>query len=307
MNGIVVFLGAISLAIATYMVIKTIFNIVFMPKITVLQRMSDVETLDKLKENEEKNTASITKQLADSAVNAILEVIETIIPSNATALRNMEKQLSQAGMNISARRYSALTIFRMLLMAAAFTAGAVMLGYTKYVFFAFITGIYLGFTVSRFSLTGRLKKRKEEIYHQLPEVMDLLSVSVAAGLGFDQAIAYVVEKSKGALIEELDITRKEMTLGVTRKDALEALADRCNNMELNTFVTAVVQSEQMGANINNILQVQSANIRETHKQHIEEKAQRLPIILLLPLVLFIFPNVFIVILGPAVIGIMGTF
>ena len=307
MNGIVVFLGAISLAIATYMVIKTIFNIVFMPKITVLQRMSDVETLDKLKENEEKNTASITKQLADSAVNAILEVIETIIPSNATALRNMEKQLSQAGMNISARRYSALTIFRMLLMAAAFTAGAVMLGYTKYVFFAFITGIYLGFTVSRFSLTGRLKKRKEEIYHQLPEVMDLLSVSVAAGLGFDQAIAYVVEKSKGALIEELDITRKEMTLGVTRKDALEALADRCNNMELNTFVTAVVQSEQMGANINNILQVQSANIRETHKQHIEEKAQRLPIILVLPLVLFIFPNVFIVILGPAVIGIMGTF
>lgn len=306
MDGIVVFLGAISLAIVAYIVIKTIFNIVFMPKIIVLQRMSDVETLDKLKENEEKSNTSITKQLADSAVNVVLEVIETIIPRNAAALNNMEKQLSQAGMGISARRYSALTIFRMLLMAAAFVAGAIMLGYARYVFFAFLGGIYMGFTVSRFSLTSRLKKRKQEIYHQLPEVMDLLSVSVAAGLGFDQAIAYVVQKSKGALIEELDITRKEMTLGVTRKDALEALANRCDNMELNTFVTAVVQSEQMGANINNILQVQSANIRETHKQHIEEKAQKLPIFLLIPLVLFIFPNVFIVILGPAVIGIMGS-
>ena len=306
MGGILVFVGAVSLGIMSYIIFGGIFNIIFMPKLTTLQRLSDVERLDELKDDDFKDV-NFTKQLAEGFLNAVLEVIETIVPRNTTALKNMERQLRRAGINMTPTRYSALSIFRILLFAFIFIALGIALGLPSgFRILSIFVGIYAGYTINRFSLIRKLDVRKDEIYHQLPEVIDLLSVSVAAGLGFDQAIAYVVEKSKGALIDEFDITRKEMSLGVSRKEALDALAERCNNREIQTFVTAVVQSEIMGANINNILQVQSETIREIHRQNIEEKAQKLPVTMLLPLVAFIFPNVLIIILAPAILNLMKT-
>ncbi|MCG8484732.1 MAG: type II secretion system F family protein, partial [Clostridia bacterium] len=167
-----------------------------------------------------------------------------------------------------------------------------------------ILGLCSGLIISRFHLKSKISRRKNEIYHQLPDTLDLLSVSVSAGLGFDQALIYVVKKSEGVLIRELDTAQREIALGRSRKEALEQLADRCDSLEIQTFVSAVIQADEIGASMQNILQVQASAIREAHKQNVEEKAQKLSVKMLIPMVLFIFPVMFIVLMGPSIPAIM---
>lgn len=102
----------------------------------------------------------------------------------------------------------------------------------------------------------------------------------------------------------MDTAQREISLGRSRKEALERLVDRCNSLELQTFVSAVLQADEIGSSIQNILQIQAAAIREAHKQNVEEKAQKLSVKMLIPLTLFIFPVMFIILLGPAVPSIM---
>ena len=138
----------------------------------------------------------------------------------------------------------------------------------------------------------------------MPEILDLLSVSVSAGLGFDQAMQYVVEKTDGELTAELAITQREIRLGRSRDEALRGLAERCKVDALRMFVSAITQADNLGIPISNILQVQAENARREHKQKVEEKAAKLPVKMLIPLVFFIFPVIFIILLGPAVPRVM---
>lgn len=299
---------AVSLAIMANIVLETILDLLFSNKIRLMQRLDDVKNLERLQEVDRESGTGLTKQLFSALMNRILEVIETLIPRNQRSLQKMDKQLKQAGVEMTPVRYGSLLIFRMVFMGLFFTASGFIqgFGFTD-LLLTFLFGMFSGYGVSRYVLKKGITKRRREMYHQLPEVMDLLSVSVAAGLGFDQAVAYVIEKSEGALIDELEITRKEMLLGMSRKEALEGFAERCENVEISTFVTAVTQSEEMGASIKDVLHVQAETIRETHKQQVEEKAQQLPVKMLFPLALFIFPTIFIVLLGPAFITIMKEF
>ncbi|MDO4788857.1 MAG: type II secretion system F family protein [Johnsonella sp.] len=299
---------AVSLAVMANIVLEMVLDLLFSNRIRLMQRLDDVKNLERLQEIEGESGTGLTKQIFSTLLNRILEIIETLIPRDQRSLQRVDKQLKQAGLEMTPVRYGSLLIFRMIF-------GGVFCGIFAFLqrfgfralLFSIVFGLYAGYGLSRYFLKKRIARRREEMYHQLPEVMDLLSVSVAAGLGFDQAVAYVVEKSEGALIDELEITRKEMLLGVSRKEALEGFAERCENVEISTFVTAVTQSEEMGASIKDVLHVQAETIRETHKQQVEEKAQKLPVKMLLPLVLFIFPTIFIVILGPALLTIMKEF
>ena len=117
----------------------------------------------------------------------------------------------------------------------------------------------------------------------------------------------MVDKSEGAFIEELDILRREMSLGISRKEAMNNFAERCDNTEIRTFVTAVIQSDEMGSSLKKVLEIQSDSIRDAHKQKVEEQAQKLPVKMLIPLVLFVFPTLFVVILGPAFINVTSNF
>lgn len=164
--------------------------------------------------------------------------------------------------------------------------------------------IFICYVFRRYSLKSRITRRKDEIQNQLPGVLDLLCISVTAGLGFEQALGYVTEKDKGALIEELEIARREITLGKTRKESLVDLVERCDVEELKTFVSAINQSDELGIPLKNVLIAQSSSIRLTHKQRIEEKAIKTPIKILFSIIIFIFPVIFIVILGPAIPDLM---
>jgi tight adherence protein C len=155
-------------------------------------------------------------------------------------------------------------------------------------------------------LNQRIKERKKSIQKDLPDVLDILTVSVEAGLGFDGALAKLAEKMKGALVEEFTRVLQEIRVGVTRREALHALGSRCDVPDLSLFTTSLVQADQLGVSIGNVLRVQSGAMREKRRQRAQEKAMKAPIKMMLPLVLFIFPTIFVILLGPAMIQIMDS-
>lgn len=176
----------------------------------------------------------------------------------------------------------------------------------SYIFLLAVFFLLVGYVFRRYSLKLKITRRKEQITNALPGVLDLLSISVTAGLGFDQALMQVSSKNKGPLVEELEIARREINLGKTRKEALGDLAKRCQVEELKTFVSAVIQSDELGISLKNVLIAQSKAIRLAHKQKIEEKAMKTPVKIIFPVIFFIFPVIFIVILGPAIPDLLGA-
>ncbi len=173
-----------------------------------------------------------------------------------------------------------------------------------------LVGVYFGYSIPEFWLGGRVKKRQKEILLQIPDALDLLTISVRAGLGFDGALGKVVEKLKGPLTEEFRRALAEIRVGKPRRDALRDIVPRTEVTALTNFIGAIIQAEQLGVSISKVLQVQSEQLRIERRQRAEEQAAKAPIKMLFPLVGCIFPSLFIVILGPAIIliitGLSGT-
>jgi tight adherence protein C len=157
----------------------------------------------------------------------------------------------------------------------------------------------VGFIGPDFFISQKIRSRREKIRAQLPDALDLLAVSVEAGMGFDGAVAKLVEQMEGPLIEEFELTLSEMRIGEGRPEALRKMADRVGTPEVSGFVRAIVQADQFGISLGRILRVQAADTRLRRQAAAEERAMKAPIKMLFPTVLFIFPAMFLVILGPA--------
>jgi tight adherence protein C len=166
-----------------------------------------------------------------------------------------------------------------------------------------IGGLF-GYTLPEFWLGGRVRRRQKEVLLQIPDALDLLTISVRAGLGFDGALGKVVEKLHGPLTEEFRRALAEIRVGKARRDALRDIIPRTEVTALTNFIGAIIQAEQLGVSISKVLQVQSEQLRIERRQRAEEMAAKAPIKMLFPLVGCIFPSLFIVILGPAIILIM---
>jgi tight adherence protein C len=150
-------------------------------------------------------------------------------------------------------------------------------------------------------LNQRIAARKAAMQKSLPSILDLIYVSVQAGMSFDSSLAKVAEKMKGPLVEEFTRALQEMRVGVLRRVALKNLADRCQIQDISLFTAALVQADQLGVSIANVLKVQADNVRKRRQLTIREMALKAPVKMLLPLVFLIFPTLFIVLLGPAFI------
>ena len=155
-------------------------------------------------------------------------------------------------------------------------------------------------------LNSRVKKRKADILRELPETMDVLVVSVEAGLGLDAAITRQYAKNKSVVLSELNNAIREVSMGVPRRVALKEMADRCDVKELTAFVIALLQADQLGVPIKNVLEVQAERLRVERKQRIQAVAAKAPIKIMLPTVAFIFPVIFIILLGPAATNLIST-
>ncbi|MGO8671588.1 MAG: type II secretion system F family protein [Capsulimonadaceae bacterium] len=165
----------------------------------------------------------------------------------------------------------------------------------------------IGYVAPDSLLQNMITSRQYIIRKKLPDTIDLLIVSVEAGLGFDQAISKVVEKMKGPIAEEFGRVLDEMRLGKQRGRALRDMAARLDISEVSSFVTAIVQSEQLGVSIASVLRVQSEAIRIARAQSIRTQAAKLPVKMLIPLIFFIFPAILVVMMGPAIITIKNAF
>ncbi len=170
-----------------------------------------------------------------------------------------------------------------------------------------IVGAALGYMAPEFWLGGKARKRSFEMVLQLPDALDLLTISVEAGLGFDAALAKVVEKMEGPLVEEFRQALAEVRMGRLRRDALRDVVARADAQPISNFIGAIVQAEQLGVPIAKVLQIQSQQLRIERRQRAQEAAAKAPVKMLFPMVGCIFPTIFIVILGPAIVTVMkGT-
>lgn len=181
--------------------------------------------------------------------------------------------------------------------------------FTNLIFKIIVILIFIlgGYKLPDFFLKLKVKKRKRSIKHALPAFIDYLIICVEAGMGLDMAIGNVAIKMNNALSQELLKAVNEMNYGRSRKEALTNLSERLNIPESTSFFNAIISSESLGISIGQILKVQGEEMRQKKKQQIQEKAYKLPVKMIFPMVFFILPGLFIVLLGPAVIQIFEMF
>ena len=221
-------------------------------------------------------------------------------------LARTRKQLELAGNPGGMRALDFIGIRALAAVGTAVLMFVVISGLAHSVGAGLLLGLLLGalgYMLPTLWLGGRVRSRKTEILRSLPDALDLLTISVEAGLGFDAALAKVVEKWDNALTQEFARVLAEIRVGKLRREALRDMAERVEVPELKSFVAAVIQADQLGASIGRILHVQADQMRLKRRQRAEEIAQRAPLKMLFPLIFLIFPALFIVLLGPAIISI----
>jgi tight adherence protein C len=186
----------------------------------------------------------------------------------------------------------------------------VILGTTsapKYMFLLALLFAVLGALAPNLYLSSRIKSRQAAVSAELPDALDILAVSVEAGLGFDGAVQKLTEHMEGPLIEEFELALGEIRIGEGRGEALKKMAERNASQEMASFVRAIIQADQLGISLGRILKVQAGDTRLKRQLIAEEKAAKAPIKMLFPTVLFIFPAMFIVILAPAFLNLSHFF
>ena len=175
----------------------------------------------------------------------------------------------------------------------------------KVVFVVLLT--LIGYLLPSVQMRAMASGRQRKIQKALPDVMDLLTISVEAGLGFDAALAQVTHNVPGPLSEEMSRLLQEVQIGVSRPDAFRHLGDRTDVPELQSFVLSMIQADLFGVSIANVLRAQSRELRQKRRQRAEEIAQKIPVKLLFPMIFLVLPALFVVILGPGAIKIYQQF
>ena len=170
-----------------------------------------------------------------------------------------------------------------------------------------IGGLVVGFFGPNIILYQKIHERSERLLRDLPDAIDLLTISVESGLGFDAAVQQVARNTEGPLADEFSRVLREMQIGQGRADALRALGERTNVPDVRSFIGAMVQADSFGIPVSQVLRVQSSEMRVKRRQRAEEKAQQVPVKITVPLIFCILPTLFIAVMGPAVLSIMDSF
>ncbi|HZP57448.1 MAG TPA: type II secretion system F family protein [Dehalococcoidia bacterium] len=270
------------------------------------------QRLELLKQNPNEMTGpaqgpSMTQRLITPVVSAGTGALGKLLPRSL--LKGVEKKLIIAGEPMTMQGFLTLVLvatvasagFAVLVIVAA-GSGLTPMIMGIIVFIAFV-GFYLPFWI----VNSRARGRQAAIVKSLPDAFDLITTCVEAGLGLDAALARVAEKVQGPFADELSAALRDIALGKARRDALKDLGERTAVPDLMQFTNAVIQAEAMGSSIGTVLRVQAEQLRVRRRQRAEEAAYKAPVKMLFPLVLFIFPTLFIVILGPAAITLMKDF
>lgn len=278
----------------------------------VLERRQVYKTLRNVREYEIAGTDLRTRQLATPFLDRLLvpglrrvgEGMRRFTP--AGVLDRLRNELLYAGSpeGWDGERLLAVKFVSTIVIGGGVTIVLPLLGMPT--LRALVLAVVLaaaGYYVPEWVLRSRSSQRQSEMQRALPDALDLLSITVEAGLGFDAAVARVAREAGGPLGEEFHRVVKEMQLGKSRVEALRGLSDRSSVGELRGFVLSMIQADIFGISIGRVLQVQASEMRIKRRQRAEEQAQKLPVKLVFPLIFCIFPALFVILLGPAAIRI----
>lgn len=286
-------------------------NTIFAQQIAIRSRLYDIGIY-----NSAQVVGGLEEELQigfmDRVLKPLLNKISTVTQKYTPVRKKdfIEKKLDYAGrpfgwdsMDFISAQYAIAVVVAIL---AFLVSAATTLGFGTRILVS-LGALLVAYFLVDVALSTAIKQRQKAIIKELPDVLDLLTISIEAGLGFDAAVQRVVQKSEGPLSGEFSQCLQEMRIGKTRRDALKDLGERNGVDDLSKFVEAIIQADQLGVSLGNVLRNQSDQMRVLRRQRVEERAMKAPVKMLLPLVLFIFPCIFIVILGPAMIQIADTF
>ncbi len=224
------------------------------------------------------------------------------------SMEKLDKMLKTAGMSITANEFttvkSIITVITLIACMLVFRFASFDVMLKLLILLLGLSACVLG---PKRYLKTKVKQRKETIIRELPDVMDLLVVSAEAGLGLDASISRLAQKHKGVVLTEMAAVVKNIQMGVPRRTSFKDMADRCDVKELSTFTTAIIQAEQLGVPVKNVLTSQADRLRIERRQRIQAKAMKAPVKMMLPTIGFIFPVIFIILLGPAVMNLIEAF
>jgi tight adherence protein C len=266
----------------------------------VMDYLADLEGDAPVDEFQQKLAEPFLRRVVKPLGAGAFRSIASLTPSNY--LDGVHKRLLTAGLSTSIRAEEFVTaqalstVFGIVIAIAWSVFGTPP---QRYGVLALVMLPLMGAGVPSAWLNRKVTERKDSIRRELPDVLDLLAISVEAGVGFEGAMQVVTEHFESPLAEEMSRTLREMELGLPRREALQNLKRRTEVPELSNFVLALVQADALGMPIGRVLKTQASEMRVKRRQWAREKAGKLPVKILVPLVLFIFPAVLVIILGPA--------
>lgn len=260
--------------------------------------------------------SSLTEDLEAPFADRVLEPLQARALNLGRRLTGGDKaerlrhKLDLAGnpRDLSVDRIVSLKVMAAVVLALCGLAYALLIDANPLIYLALgAGGTVVGFLAPDLYLYQKAYDRSEEIRRTLADAVDLLTISVEAGLGFDAALQQVARNTGGPLAEEFSRVLREMQLGMGRSDALRALSDRTNVDDLQTFVGSMVQADAFGISIAQVLRVQSGEMRIKRRQYAEKRAQQVPVKIMVPLIICVLPCLMTVVMGPAIISVIKQF
>lgn len=255
----------------------------------------------------DQSSSTLWERLVRPLAASTADRLGGLLPARLAA--HFEDELAAAGNPVGAGVFTGAllvlppSLVTLAVLSFARTGG----GVSSTMVLSVLVGGALGIGMPLLWLRTRVDRRQHAIVRELPDVFDMIVVSVEAGLGFEAAIARVTENTEGPLTDELRRLLLDMNLGMGRRRALQSLAARTRALPLRSLVGAIIQADQTGMGIGQVLRAQAEHLRTQRRQNAEERAMKAPLKMLFPLIFFIFPALFVVLLGPAVLSITKSF
>lgn len=294
---------AISVFIAVF---ASIHAVVAMPRGRVQQRLAGFKELAFVEDEPTEAEPGFMERVGRPVLLTTLRLLRVLLPSSTRD--KLQWRLTMAGDPMSLTTLLIVWGGAAIGLPAAYflmvQASGSQLGLQQMLLLLLLAGG--GIYVPHVWLRSKTKRRQHTVLKSLPDAIDLLTTSVEAGLGIDAAMGQVAEKVKGPISTELRRVLREMAMGSARRDALKEFAERVQVPDVLQFVNAIIQAEQMGVSLGQVVRVQADQMRIRRRQRAEQQAYKAPVKMVFPLVLFIFPAIFVIVLGPAVIQVMKT-
>ena len=303
----IIYFLMISIFISSYLIVYAFVGVFYRNKKVISIRLDRIAKEDNKSLDYELNQPLFVRVIRP-ILDDISKVILKVTPKEFKSA--FEKKVIKAGnpFNLLMKDWINIQVIVVVVMPFITAGICYYLGLDiRSIIFIGIIEVCLGLLFPNLLLNKKIAQRHKLISNSLPDVLDLLTVSVEAGLGFDGALAKVIDKMPGPIAYEFENVLQEMKVGKQKRDALKDMADRVGIHDLTTFVGSIIQADQLGVSIGNVLRIQSEQMREKRRQRAKEKAMKAPVKMLIPMVLFIFPTIFSVLIGPVVIRVIYTF